>query len=139
MLHLPPRTARLSLGPPYDPYGDGYIHRFDVELTDDGLTATTTATIDAVDRVRLDDFLYGLVDDWRGWDGVRCWHSLRRELVVDATHDRVRRVVLDITVQPGSVDPSWSARCRFEVEPGAQLAAIADEVATWLGPRPPGR
>ena len=40
VLHLPPAIARLAFGSPYDPYGDGYVHRFDVELIDDGLPAT---------------------------------------------------------------------------------------------------
>jgi hypothetical protein len=136
VLHLPPDTARLAFGPPYDPHGDGYIRRFDVELTDAGLTATTTTTIGVFGSVELDAFLYGLADEWRGWDGVRSWRSMEGELLIDATHDRTRRVSLDVTVQPPQTlgAPSWSARCLFEVEPGAQLVEIANQIATLLGP-----
>jgi hypothetical protein len=134
VLHLPPESGRLAFGPIDDPYGDGYVGRFEVELTDDGLTATTTATIGVFAPGQLDEFLDSLADDWRGWDGVRRWHSLNRELVIEATHDRTRRVVLEVTVQPDALVPPWSAQGRFEIEPGEQLAAIVGEVAAWLGP-----
>jgi hypothetical protein len=140
ILHLPPQAARLALGPPHDPYGDGYIRSFTVELTDDGLSATTSATNAAHDLTELSAFLQTLADDWRGWGGTRTWQSMEGELRLDASHDGKRLVTLRITVGPRTTYGSapWSASAVFHVEPGEQMQTIASQLAVMLASPPPG-
>jgi len=54
-----------------DPYGDGYVHRVFIEISDDGIAASGWATFDGHTPRTLRDFLTWLAQDWRGWPGIR--------------------------------------------------------------------
>ncbi|EME60886.1 DUF6228 family protein [Amycolatopsis decaplanina] len=70
------------------------------------------------------------VDDWRGWDGVRTWESLERELKIDASHQH-GHVQLRVTLQrfqPDWGNDGWTATGDLTIEPGEQLSQIAQEI-----------
>jgi hypothetical protein len=59
-------------------------------LHEDGITAATIAKVDGMYddlATTLSGFVASLANDWQGWDGVRTWQSLERELTIDARHD----------------------------------------------------
>ncbi|OLZ58064.1 DUF6228 family protein [Amycolatopsis keratiniphila] len=78
----------------------------------------------------LAEFFQRHVDDWRGWDGVRTWESLERDLRIDASH-QYGHVQLRVTIQrfqPGWGNEGWTATGDLTIEPGEQLSQIAQEV-----------
>lgn len=139
-----PFALQISGGPrwivrsPQDPYGDGYVYTIETELHDDGMTASTVAEIDgqyANLECTLPAFVEGLAADWRGWDGVRTWMSMERELALDVRHDRRSRVSLGVTLRapgPGWDDTAWSARAVFVLEAGEELAGFAADFSRFL-------
>ncbi|MCA2184201.1 DUF6228 family protein [Nonomuraea cavernae] len=52
----------------------------------------------------------GLVVEWRGWNGVRCWTSLEREFALDAPHDGRGHVSLGVTLR--ALDSTWMTPSR---------------------------
>ena len=135
-----PIGARWVVHPPQDPYGDGYIFTAATELHEDGMTAATVATIDELSAERataLAGFLQSLAADWRGWDGVRTWRALERELLLDARHDGRGYVSLGVTLRkPGSCwdDAAWSARTVFVLEAGEEMTRLAEDLSHVLQP-----
>ncbi|MGW3350023.1 DUF6228 family protein [Nonomuraea rubra] len=123
---------------PQDPYGDGYVHTVATELYDDGMTASTVAKIDGMYAsldCTLPGFVEGLAAEWRGWDGVRSWASMERELALDVRHDRRGHVSLGVTLRasgPDWDDTAWSARAVFVLEAGEELARFATDLSRFL-------
>jgi hypothetical protein len=135
----PRNSARWVVGPPRDPYGDGYVLRVVNELHDDGLSAVAESQIDGAveDRsvIRLPAFVQTLADGWRGWAGVRSWRSLDRGLTVYARHDGRSYVVLEVILRrfgPTVDDTRWTAKAVFQLEAGEELAGIAANLAEAL-------
>lgn len=60
---------------------------FDATLVGPRLDATLDIYVDQPED--LPAFFAGLAGDWRGWDGVRQWESLERDLRLACRHDRV--------------------------------------------------
>ncbi|MET8008300.1 DUF6228 family protein [Nonomuraea glycinis] len=127
---------------PQDPYGDGYVYTVATELYDDGMTASTVAKIDGMYAsldCALPGFVEGLAADWRGWDGVRTWTSMERELALDVRHDRRSHVSLGVTLRapgPDWDDAAWSARAVFVLEAGEELACFATDLSRHLRMQP---
>ncbi|TVT62146.1 hypothetical protein FNH05_01335 [Amycolatopsis rhizosphaerae] len=67
----PGSTQRWIVHRPVDHYGDGYVYEIVVEISDDGISAKSSATLDGETPENLRDFLDGLARDWRGWSGIR--------------------------------------------------------------------
>ncbi|MFC4013934.1 DUF6228 family protein [Nonomuraea purpurea] len=129
---------RWVVHPPQDPYGDGYVYTVATELHDDGMTASTVAKIDGL-YANLDctlaGFMEGLVVEWRGWNGVRTWTSLERELALDARHDGRGHVSLGVTLRAPGLDlddTAWSARSVFVLEAGEELTRLAADLSYFL-------
>ncbi|WP_090943381.1 DUF6228 family protein [Nonomuraea jiangxiensis] len=115
------------------------------ELHDDGLTASTVAKIDGLYAnpvCTLSGFMEGLVVEWRGWNGVRTWTSLERELALDARHDGRGHVSLGVTLRAPGLDlddTAWSARSVFVLEAGEELTRLAADLSYLLRTWPPLR
>jgi hypothetical protein len=124
------------IGPPFDPYGDGYIQEAEVELRADGLTARTAVVLlGRSGNADLDSFFATLVADWRGWEGERHWEALEHQMSVDAWHDGRANVNLAVTLRRAElVKEIWSARAVLAVEAGEQLATVANDLAHLLAP-----
>jgi hypothetical protein len=104
------------------------------------MTASTTAGIDGVFAdlgTTLSGFVEGLAADWRGWDGVRTWRSMERELCLDARHDGLGHVSLGVTLRasvPNWDDTAWTARTVFLLEAGEEMTRLAADLAQFLQP-----
>ncbi|MBO4159562.1 DUF6228 family protein [Micromonospora antibiotica] len=134
-----PGGARWVVHPPEDPYGDGYVFTVATELHEDGMTASTVAMIDGLcsspDIVALPVFLDSLAAGWEGWQGVRTWTSMERELCFDARHDGRGYVSLGVTLRPPGFDPDdtgWSARAVFVLEAGEEMTQVAADLSALL-------
>ncbi|MEV4757300.1 DUF6228 family protein [Micromonospora sp. NPDC049559] len=131
---------RWVIQPPQDPYGDGYVYTVAIELHDDGMSASTTATIDGLyvnpDIGTLSQFVQSLADDWRGWREVRRRTSMEDELTLDAQHDGRAYVSIGVTLRaPGGSweDARWSARSVFVLEAGEEMTRLAADLRHLLG------
>jgi Family of unknown function (DUF6228) len=135
------RNGRRSLpGRPADPYGDGYVHRVFVEVSDDGITASGWATFEGRTPQTLRDFLAGLDQDWRGWPGTRTWTAMENEMTLEAAHDGTGHVQIAVTLrqaQRAHAPDAWSARIVLTLEAGEQLREIASTADRFLRPPPP--
>jgi hypothetical protein len=116
---------RWVVHPPEDRYGDGDVYTVETELSDDGMSAATVAVADG-----LRAFVRTLADDWRGWDGVRTWDSLEKELSLDARHDRRGYVSIGVTLR--RTGGGWSARTVFVLEAGEQMSRFAADLGQLL-------
>ncbi|MFI5936277.1 DUF6228 family protein [Actinoplanes sp. NPDC051494] len=130
-----PDGDRWVVHPPQDSYGDDYIYSVGSELHLDGLTAATIAQIDGIFAERavlLSGFVEGLAAGWRGWDGVRTWQSMGRELIIDARHDGRGYVSLGVTLRAADAYPeetAWSARAVFILEAGEEMTRLAADLS----------
>jgi Family of unknown function (DUF6228) len=130
-------SQRWVVDQPLDPYGDGYVHHMLVEVSDDGISATSTATLEGQGAENLVDFLVGLARDWQGWTGTRQWASMEGQLTLDASHDRTGHVQVAVTLRRGrrTYDPdAWSARVILTIEAGEQLRQLAQNADSLLHP-----
>ncbi|MFF4361298.1 DUF6228 family protein [Streptomyces sp. NPDC001604] len=68
-----------------------------------------------------------------GWDGVRTWQTLDRDLAVSAVFRSGGHVGLTWTLRPWHSFPgSWSASVTIWLEAGEQLAAAASDTRHFL-------
>jgi hypothetical protein len=136
-------AARWVVRAPYDAWDEPHFGwRVTTELHDGAMNATTDTGIDG----QCDGspalstpagFVAELASSWRGWQGVRRWQSLERELQLDAQHDGRGHVNLGITLRaPGADldDTRWCARTVFVLEAGEEMTKLAAELANVLRP-----
>ncbi|WP_446218834.1 DUF6228 family protein [Micromonospora sp. IBHARD004] len=132
-------SCRWVVHPPTDPYGDGYIWAVRSEISDEGMSAATSAMLAgrwAPENESLGWFFQSLADDWRGWEGVREWGSLEGELEIDARHDGRGHVAIGVRLRRARqayADDAWSARTVLVVEAGEEMTRLATDVRDLLG------
>ncbi|AIG79137.1 Hypothetical protein AJAP_31575 [Amycolatopsis japonica] len=114
-----------------DGFDDGAPQYLLAELRLQGLSASVQVVHHyATGFADLAEFFQQHVNDWRGWDGVRTWESLERDLKIDASH-QYGHVQLRVTIQrfqPDWGNDGWPATGDLTIEPGEQLSQIAQEV-----------
>src|SRR5262249_40761466 len=76
----------------------------------------------------------GLAGADRGWDGVRTWESLERDLRIDATHDGQGHVNLRFVVRgPRGYEPdAWEASVVVTVDAGEDMRSLVAELDSLL-------
>jgi hypothetical protein len=80
-------------------------------------------------------FFRELAGGWRGWQGVRSYESLERELELTATHDG--HVHFACRLRQTSIPSGWSASSIILVDPGEEMTRAAGDLAALLqGPAP---
>lgn len=79
----------------------------------------------------LEGFFAMLASRWQGFDGEERYESLEGNLVLCCTHNGVGRVTCDLTIgQPWP--PQWHLRATLELEAGAQMQHVADELTEFF-------
>ncbi|MFE3795791.1 hypothetical protein KHQ06_37205 [Nocardia tengchongensis] len=126
------RTMPYSDGTPHD---EAFVAAC-AELSGDGMTATIRGVmLDTVGGRSLPHFLDTLVADFAGWDEIRTWKSLNRELRIDAEHLRLGHVRLGWSLEQGPFDEiAWTATTTTVLEAGEQLRQFAATVRKFLRP-----
>ncbi|WP_342751726.1 DUF6228 family protein [Streptomyces cahuitamycinicus] len=79
-----PGAARLLLSEPTRPFEDEPT--LDFLLRACGPWGVVETPVQTWDGDGLDTFLTSLAEDFRGWEGVRTWHSLCYDLTLSAEH-----------------------------------------------------
>ena len=110
---------------------DSYISNYLVTIAAERLTATTPVTTGS-DGDRLVEFVQGLAEEFRGWQGHRSWRSLEDQLRITATWQSGGRVVLTLRATPSIYD-RWSVTADVTIEAGEDMRRFADDLATFLG------
>jgi hypothetical protein len=78
------------------------------------------------EQLRVDEFLEGLAERWRGWEGTREWEALGLKL--SARHDGLGHVTLEVFLQGHYARPdSWTVKASLQLDAGAldELARAA--------------
>ena len=76
-------------------------------------------------------FFRTLADDWRGWEGERCWSSLEGQLVIVPRHDGKGLVLCEVTIGT-AIPPTWSFTAEMTFGAGAQMDEIASSIERAL-------
>jgi hypothetical protein len=75
-------------------------------------------------------FFADLAKDWRGWAGERIYESLEHDLRFVAEHDG--HVRLKVRLWQSSDPDGWSVETRLSLEPGEELARLAEGLARFV-------
>jgi hypothetical protein len=73
----------------------------------------------------LPDFLRGLYEDFRGWEGERTWHSIESELQVIASHAGHVHLRWELTHRPYD-EESWTFSTTTRHGAGEDMRRLAD-------------
>ncbi|MFJ4816653.1 DUF6228 family protein [Streptomyces sp. NPDC088801] len=107
-----PGAARLLLSEPTRPFE--HEPTLDFLLRACGPWGVVETPVQTWDGDGLDTFLASLAEDFRGWEGVRAWHSLCHDLTLSAEHRPGGHVQLTwgyMTERPPSNGTSRPSRC----------------------------
>ena len=63
--------------------------------------------------------------DWRGWTGMKEWHSVEGDFGLEATHDRLGHIALTVLLRSEAA-PRWQAEGELTLEAGALDRLAAD-------------
>jgi hypothetical protein len=102
----------------------------------DNLVAAVHGVQLAVMGEDLTPFLDALVEGYAGWEGVRTWRSLYREVEIGAVSISGGHVELTCTLRPdwNLAGDMWKASVTVSVEAGEQMRAVAADVYRFLQP-----
>jgi hypothetical protein len=105
----------------------------EAHLTGDGLHATRTCPEAGWQPQLLWQFLTGLADNWRGWEGERTWVSEDAEVRLTALHDKTNAVIVTVQFDDGS-PARWILTAELELDPGVfqTLANDAKRLSSQL-------
>lgn len=101
-------------------------HQILVEVTDDGLAASTWV-YEYPDFERLISFFNDLEKDWRGWEGRRDWSSVEGQLSIHAEHIG-GRVQFWFDVR----NMGWAVATQISLGAGEDLSNAARTAERWL-------
>ncbi|MGW4634267.1 DUF6228 family protein [Nocardia sp. NPDC004415] len=123
----------VRLGNRVDPWDDGSV-QVCVEVGGPGLRAALhRVTLAVMGECDLVPFFDGLCADFAGWDGVREWSSVDRDLRIEAVFGSGGHIGLTWTVRPWRhADGNWSASTTVVVEVGEQMVRWVGELAVSL-------
>lgn len=102
-----------------------------VTITESDLTASRVvqgACSGGLDSLAA--FFVGLANDWRGWEGERVYESLEHDLRLAAEHDG--HVRLKVRLWQSSDPNGWSVETRLTLEPGEELARVAEDLTRFV-------
>ncbi|ASW54873.1 DUF6228 family protein [Plantactinospora sp. KBS50] len=123
-----PGRGSVRLHCPHRPWDD-LVLDLRCELDDVGVDAVTSVrTLDGDGIVAWAD---SLAESFHGWDGVRTWQSLERDLRIDATHDGRGHVSLRFVIRgPQGYEPgAWEASVVVTLDSGEDMRRLVAELA----------
>lgn len=131
----PAEGATVTIGAAVDPYGDDWFVDYQVELTGNGLRASSSVR-DEQDGNSLPTFLDNLAASWRGWEGERVWESIEHDLHITARHDGAGHVTLRFGLRENFGARAWGASVYVRVDAGEDMKALAQSVRAQVTIRP---
>jgi hypothetical protein len=118
---------RTRTGLAYDPSSDPYIAGLRVRVETDGFRCDRSVLV-SENADGLAAYFADLVENWRGWDGVKQWEALEHGMSIEATH-RGRVVELLFVVRRDYKPDAWEVRAPILIAPGETLTSYARAIA----------
>lgn len=79
-------------------------------------------------------FFEELAASWKGWEGIKNWFAMDRELELEARNDRIGHVTLTVTIPDTASQGQWCARVAVMIEAG-QLERLSAEARAFFACR----
>ncbi|MER6464159.1 DUF6228 family protein [Streptomyces sp. NPDC001228] len=89
-------------------------------------------SVETWDGDGLDTFLASLAEDFRGWEGVRTWHSLCYDLTLSAEHHPGGHVQLTWGIRDRAPSEEWQFETNTVHAAGEDMRSLAAEFHTFL-------
>ncbi|MFB7323864.1 DUF6228 family protein [Streptomyces sp. NPDC056190] len=89
-------------------------------------------SVETWDGDGLDTFLASLAEDFRGWVGVRTWHSLCYDLILSAEHRPGGYVRLTWGFHDRAPSEEWHFKTTTEHAAGEDMRNLAAEIHTFI-------
>ncbi|WP_327686999.1 DUF6228 family protein [Streptomyces sp. NBC_00467] len=80
----------------------------------------------------LDSFLASLAEDFRGWEGVRTWHSLCYDLTLSAEHHPGGHVQLTWGIRDRAPSEEWQFETTTVHAAGEDMRNLTAEVRAFI-------
>jgi hypothetical protein len=123
-------VVRLTFAEPRRPPEDDDMVEYLVKVEGDGLRVESPV-LSLAGGDGLPTFLEDLASHFRGWSGARTWRSLEDQLRLEATWADGGHVNLRFRITP-SIYETWEVAVSFTVEAGAEMEALASEMARFF-------
>jgi hypothetical protein len=118
--------VRLELRPAPRPHDQGSeLPTWEAHLIGVGLDASIICPEATWEPHSLADFLFGLDEDSRGWEGDRFWQSEEAELRLSVRHNKLNTVFMGVVMEQGA-PPRWRCEAELELDPGGFQQLVAD-------------
>lgn len=121
------QDERTRVGLAYEPSTDPYLAGLRVRV-ETGRLQYEGGVLVSADADGLATYFASLLDDWRGWNGVRRWDALEHGMSIEANH-RGRIVELVFVVRRDYKPDAWELRIPVFISPGETLTRVAKAVS----------
>ncbi|MFJ7968520.1 DUF6228 family protein [Streptomyces sp. NPDC096324] len=121
--------ARLLLSEPARRYEDEPTLDFLVRAH--GPWGNVETSVETWDGDGLHTFLASLAEDFRGWEGVRTWHSLCYDLTLSAEHQG-GHVQLTWGIRDRAPSEEWQFETNTAHAAGEDMRNLAAEIHTFI-------
>ncbi|MEV8077406.1 DUF6228 family protein [Streptomyces pseudogriseolus] len=125
-----PGPARLLLSEPTRPFEDEPTLDFLIRAC--GPWGSIETSVRTWDGDGLDTFLSSLAEDFRGWAGVRTWHSLYYDLTLSAEHRPGGYVHLTWGIHDRAPSEEWHFEVTTACAAGEDMLNLAAGMRTFL-------
>ncbi|MGW0657564.1 DUF6228 family protein [Streptodolium elevatio] len=111
---------------------DDYVTTIIATANDAGLNASIRVATSPGDG-GLSAFLGELAENFRSWEGTRTWSSWGRELTASAAFRSRGHVAITWSLtRRFAEEEEWRAEVTTVIEAGAEMSALASEVAAFI-------
>lgn len=125
-----PGPARLLLSEPTRPFEDEPTLDFLVRAC--GPWGSVETSVETWDGDGFDTFLAALAEDFRGWEGVRTWHSLCYDLTLSAEHRPGGHVQLTWGIRDRAPSGEWQFETTTVHAAGEDMRNLTAEIHTFI-------
>ncbi len=122
--------ARLLLSEPTRRYEDEPTIDFLIRAR--GPWGSIETSVETWDGDGLDTFLASLAEDFRGWKGVRTWHSLCYDLILSAEHHPGGHVRLTWGIRDRAPSEEWQFETITMHAAGEDMRNLSAEIHTLI-------
>jgi Family of unknown function (DUF6228) len=118
---------KTRIGLVYEPSSDPYLAGLNVRVETDGLDFEHWILV-SDDADGLVAFFADLVENWRGWRGIKRWEALEHGMTIEASHAG-RIVELVFSLRRDYKPDAWEVRVPIVVTPGEAITRVAQALA----------
>lgn len=97
-----------------------------------GPWGSVETSVETWDGDGLDTFLASLAEDFRGWEGVRTWHSLCYDLTLSAEHRPGGHVQLTWGIRDRAPSEEWQFETTTVHAAGEDMRDLTAEIHAFI-------